>query len=291
MARAMREPLVQFVVAGFALFVVYAQLHPERFAVDTSHRIEMSATDVARVQLAFIARWQRQPTPTELQSLLASEVRNEILSREAIALGLDKDDVIIKRRLAQKMEFLADDTSGLSDPTATELRAWFELRKSEFAPESRITFRHVFFSTDERGAGAEEAARKALTSASGRRDAVPRGDAFMFQDYYAGQTEAQVSQVFGSSFAKVLFTAETQRWNGPFASGLGWHIVWAEELNAGGVPLYEDVEAQVRERWLSEQRDVAKRVSFEAMLARYEVVLPDQAVVDHAIASRGAPIK
>ena len=89
----MREPLVHFVVAGFALFVVYALLQPERFAADTSRRIELSATDVGRVELAFIARWQRRPTPTELRGLLASEVRNEILSREAIALGLDKDDV------------------------------------------------------------------------------------------------------------------------------------------------------------------------------------------------------
>lgn len=284
-ARAMREPLVHFVVAGFVLFVVYAQLHPERFAADTSHRIELSATDVGAVELAFIARWQRPPTPTEMRGLLASEVRNEILSREAIALGLDKDDVIVKRRLAQKMEFLADDMSGLRDPTPAELRAWFDLHKSEFEPASRITFRHVFFSTDQRGAGAEGAARKALTSVSGRRDAVPRGDPFMFQDYYAGQTEVQVAQVFGSDFAKTLFSSATQRWSGPFASGLGWHIVWAEELKPGEVPIYEDVEAEVRERWMFEQRDAAKLAAFEAMLARYEVVLPDRETVDRAMAS------
>ena len=170
---------MHFVVAGFALFVVYALLHPERFAADTSRRIQLSATDVGTVELAFIARWQRSPTPTELRALLATEVRNEILSREATALGLDKDDVIVKRRLAQKMEFLADDMSGLRDPTPAELRAWFDLHKSEFEPASRISFRHVFFSTDQRGADAQGAARKALTSASSRREAAPRGDPFM----------------------------------------------------------------------------------------------------------------
>lgn len=285
--RVMREPLVHFIVAGWVLFALYAQLHPERFAADTSHRIELSATDVGRVQLAFIARWQRQPTPAELQSLLVSEVRNEILSREAIALGLDKDDIIVKRRLAQKMEFLADDMSALREPTAAELRAWFDLRKSEFAPEPRITFRHVFFSTDQRGVGAQEAARRALTSASGPRHGAPRGDAFMFQDYYAGQTKVQVSQVFGSDFATSVFATQTQRWSGPFASGLGWHVVWAEELDAGEVPSYESVEAGVRDRWMSEQREAAKHARFEAMQARYEVVLPDQEAVDRAIASRG----
>ena len=290
-ARAMREPLVHFVVAGFALFLIYALLHPERFAAETSRRIELSATDVATVELAFIARWQRSPTPTELRSLLAGEVRNEILSREAIALGLDQDDVIVKRRLAQKMEFLTDDMSGLRDPTPAELHAWFDLHKSEFAPASRITFRHVFFSTDERGAGAEGAARKALKSASGRRDALPRGDPFMFQDYYAGQTEVQVAQVFGSDFAKTLFSSGTQRWSGPLASGLGWHIVWAEELTPGEAPIYEEVEAEVRERWMFEQRDAAKRAGFEAMLARYEVVLPDQEAVNRAMTSRAGSTK
>ena len=293
-ARAMREPLVHFIVAGFALFVVYALLHPERFAADRSRRIELSATDVGTVELAFIARWQRWPSPTELRGLLASEVRNEILSREAISLGLDKDDVIVKRRLAQKMEYLADDMSSLRDPTPAELRAWFDQHKSEFEPASRITFRHVFFSIDQRGAGAEGAARKALAllvGASGRRDALPRGDPFMFQDYYAGQTEVQVAQVFGSDFAKTLFSTATQCWSGPFASGLGWHIVWAEELKPGEMPIYEDVEAEVRDRWMFEQRDAAKRAGFEAMLARYEVVLPSQEAVDRAMASSARSTK
>lgn len=290
-ARAMREPLVHFVVAGSVLFVVYALLHPERFAADTSHRIELSATEVGRVELAFIARWQRQPTPIELRALLANEVRNEILAREAIALGLEKNDVIVKRRLAQKMEFLADDASGLRDPTRDELRAWFDVHSSEFASAPRVTFRHVYFSTDQRGAGAEGAARKALTSASKRRDAVPRGDPFMFQDYYTRQTEMQVAQVFGSDFAKTLFSSPTQRWSGPFASGLGWHIVWAEELSPGEVPSFEDVEADVRDRWMFEQRDAAKRAGFEAMLARYEVVLPSKEAVDRAMAPLAASTK
>jgi peptidyl-prolyl cis-trans isomerase C len=274
-ARALREPLVHFLLAGFALFVLYALLQPERFAADTSRRIELSATDVARVELAFVARWQRQPTAAELRGLLASEVRNEILSREAIALGLDKDDVIVKRRLAQKMEFLADDLSGLREPTAEELRAWFDANKSEFVQPSRITFRHVYFSTDRRGADAEPAARRALASATGRRDTAPRGDAFMFQDHYADRTEAQLAQVFGSDFAKTVLSSPLKQWSGPFESGLGWHVVWTEELRAGEVPSYEDVESEVRERWTLEQREAAKRAGFEAMLARYEIVMPE----------------
>jgi peptidyl-prolyl cis-trans isomerase C len=290
-ARAMREPLVHFLLAGFALFVLYGLLQPERLAPDTSRRIELSASDVARVELAFVARWQRPPTAAELQGLLASEVRNEILSREAIALGLDKDDVIVKRRLAQKMEFLADDVSGLREPTSEELRAWFDANKSEFAQPSRITFRHVFFSTDRRGADAEPAARKALASVTGRRDTAPRGDAFMFQDHYADRTEAQLAQMFGSDFATTVFSSPLKRWSGPLESGLGWHIVWTEELRTGEVPSYEDVEREVRERWTLEQREAAKRAGFEAMLARYEIVMPESRAGTGTSAPRAAPTR
>lgn len=282
-SRAMREPLVQFLAAGLMVFLVYAMLHPERFAADTSRRIELSATEVQRVDLAFRARWQRQPTPTELQALLASEVRNEILSREAIALGLDKDDVIVKRRLAQKMEFLAEDVSNLREPTRDELRAWFNANKNEFTQSSRVSFRHAFFSTDRRGPGAEQAARKALV-ASARSGAAPSGDPFMFQDQYSDRTAQHVAEVFGSDFAKTVFAAPLGRWSGPYASGLGWHIVSVEGLQVGEVPAFEEVEAEVRERWVLEQREATKAAAFKAMLARYVIVMPDMGA-GHAAAA------
>jgi len=289
--RAMREPLMHFLVAGFVVFVAYALLHPQRFAADTSRRIELSATDVARFELAFRARWQRPPTAAELRGMLASEVRNEILSREAISLGLDKDDVIVKRRLAQKMEFLSEDVSGLHDPAPEELRAWFEANKNEFAQAPRISFHHVFFSTDRRGADAEAAARKALAAASARGAVTPSGDPFMFQDHYGERTAPQLAEVFGSAFAQAVFSSALGRWSGPLASGLGWHLVWTDELRGGTVPAYEDVESDVRDRWMLEHREAAKRASFEAMLARYVIVLPDTVAINRANASWLEPSK
>ena len=280
-AHALREPLVHFLIAGLAIFVVYSLLHPERFTPDTSRRIELSATEVQRVALAFRARWQRPPTPTELQALLATEVRTEILSREAIALGLDKDDVIVKRRLAQKMEFLAEDVANLREPARDELRIWFNTNKDEFAQSPRISFRHVFFSTDRRGRGAEPAARKAL-AASARSGTAPSGDPFMFQDQYSERTAQQVADMFGSNFAKTLFSTPTGTWSGPFESGLGWHIVSVEALHAGELPAFEDVESEARERWTLEQREVAKAAAFKVMLTRYEIVVPNVEAPDAA---------
>jgi peptidyl-prolyl cis-trans isomerase C len=283
--------LLHFIVAGFALFILYALMQPERSVADASRRIELSAADVARVELAFVSRWERPPTAAELKGLLASEVRTEILSREAIALGLDKDDIIVKRRLAQKMEFLAEDVSHGSDPGREELRAWFDKNQAEFVAPSRITFRQVFFSTDKRGAGAEAAARRALATTSSRLDAELRGDPFMFEENYVERTAPQVADVFGSDFAKTVFSTPVGRWSGPFASGLGWHLVRTQELRPGVAPAYDDVEADVRERWTSEQRETAKRAAFEATLARYQVILPNRDAVSVAAAPPSAPVK
>jgi len=273
--RAAREPLVHFLLAGLVLFIAYAIVQPQRFMPDAARRVELSTTEVARVEAAFNARWQRLPTDAELRGLLATEVRNEILAREAVALGLDQDDVIIKRRLAQKMEFLAEDVSSLRDPSVLELRAWFEANRNEFASAPRVTFRHVYFSVDRRGESAETAARKALAVA-GAASAAPLGDPFMFHDRYSDRTAPQVAQEFGAEFATAVFAAPVGRWSGPVASGLGWHVIWTEEVRAGEVPPFEDAETQVRERWLSDQREAAKRATFAAMFARYEVVMPER---------------
>jgi parvulin-like peptidyl-prolyl isomerase len=110
----------------------------------------------------------------------------------------------------------------------------------------------------------------------------------MFQDHYADRTQTQLAQMFGSSFAAALLAAPVGSWQGPFESGLGWHVVWTEEVRAGEAPSYESVESQVRDRWTSEQREAAKSARVAAMLARYEVVLPDTEAVTRALARAAA---
>ena len=123
--RALGEPLLQFIVMGALLFAGYRLVHPERPAEAKGNRVELTADDVRQLEIVWTAQWRRAPTPGELQGLVESRVRQEILYREALALGLERGDTIIKRRLAQKMEFLADDLSAVRTPSAEELRAWY----------------------------------------------------------------------------------------------------------------------------------------------------------------------
>ena len=228
--RWLREPLLQFLVAGALLFAAYRALHPEAFRPTDDNRIEVTADDLRQLEIAWTAQWRRPPTPDEMRGLVDARVREEILYREALTLGLERGDAIVKRRLAQKMEFLASDVSALPDPTAAELRAWYASNAERFAEPGRRSFRHVYFSTDRRGAQAREDAASLLGQLSGKPADAPvadnAGDPFMFQNQYADRSSDQIASIFGSAFAAAVNEARPGSWQGPIESGLGWHLVF-----------------------------------------------------------------
>jgi peptidyl-prolyl cis-trans isomerase C len=292
--RWLREPLLHVLLIGFALFVVYYALHPNAGQRQDSNRIVITGDDLAQIRLAWMAQWHRPPTPEEMRNLLDGKMREEVLSREAIALGLDKEDTIIKRRLAQKMEFVMEDASALREPVDDELRRWFAQNAERFATPSLVTFRHLYFSPDVRAAHARDDATEALRKLAGRPEQPPEleglSDPFMFQNFYAERSPDQVAGIFGTSFAQALPKLEQRRWQGPIESGLGWHLVWVESTIPGRIPAFEEVEARVKSEWSDEQRAEAKRKMFDHMKARYRIVLPEAspATSDGAVAHAAA---
>jgi hypothetical protein len=274
----LREPLLHFLAIGLVLFVADGVFDRGPDRSGNAGRIEVTEGDLRQLEVAWTAQWRRPPTPEEMRNLVAARVREEILYREALALGLDKDDTIVKRRLAQKMEFLAEDVSGLREPAAEELRAWHARNGERFALPGRRSFRHLYFSPDRRGARARDGAARARERLAGASADAPAAaglaDAFMFQDHYADRTPEQVGSVFGSKFAEALFQLAPGAWQGPVESGLGWHLVWVTSSVPGRVPAFEEIEGAVRAAWLDEQRAEARRRAFEAMAARYQIVLP-----------------
>ena len=276
--RCLREPLVHFLLIGLGMFVIYGVLNPGPGQGGSLSRIVLTEDDLRQLQIAFTAQWRRSPTPEELAELVNSKVREEILYREALALGLDKEDTIVKRRMAQKMDFLAEDLSDLREPTTEELRAWFEKNSQRFALPSRTTFRHLYFSPDRRGEHTRADAVSALNELAGKPEdspaAVALADPFMFQDYYGDRTPEQLAKEFGPNFAQSLFQIKPGSWQGPIESGYGWHLVWVGSITPSRMPQFEEVEQDVKSKWIEEQRAETKRKMFEAMRTRYEVVLP-----------------
>jgi parvulin-like peptidyl-prolyl isomerase len=230
------------------------------------------------MSVQWLAQGRPPPTAEQWRSLIETKVREEVLFREALALGLDKDDTIVKRRMAQKMDFLGEDLSRLVEPKPDELRAWFEKNTTQFALPPRVSFRHVYFSPDRRGQNARADASRALVQIAGKAQDSPAvaasGDPFMFQDYYGDRSSDQVAAQFGPKFAQVLFDQKPGAWQGPIESGYGWHLVFIDSITPERVPPFEEIEQDVKAQWIAEQREETKRRMYDSMRARYEVVLP-----------------
>jgi peptidyl-prolyl cis-trans isomerase C len=266
------------VLLGMALFAASRFLNPSAGRTPPSRQIVLTLDDLRQLQIGFAAQWQRAPTEQEMLGLLENKIKEEILYREALAMGLDKDDTIVKRRMAQKMEFLAEDVSASHEPTTAELRAWFARNTNMFEQPARVTFRLLYFSPDRRGPRAKEDAEKALPKLAGKSaswaGAAGLGDPFMMADYMADRTTDQVAKDFGPPFAKALFAQKPGAWTGPIESGYGWHLVYVDSLIPDRVSAFEEVEPDVKTAWLASRKADAWDKAYKAMRAKYELVLP-----------------
>jgi hypothetical protein len=274
----LREPLLHFLILGAALFGISRFVKPATDRTAPSRQIVLTLDDLRQIQIGFAAQWQRAPTEQEMLGLLENKIKEEILYREALAMGLDKDDTIVKRRMAQKMEFLAEDVSSTHEPTTEELKAYFEKNPKMFTQPARITFRLLYFSPDKRGKAAWADANAALARLKGKsaswEGAAALGDPFMFQDYMADRTPDQVAKDFGPPFAKTLFAQKPGAWTGPIESGYGWHLVYVDSLISEQASAFEEVEPDVKTAWLAARKTEAWDKAYQAMRAKYELVLP-----------------
>jgi len=276
--RFIREPLVQCLLIGAVLFGLYAYLPTGRLAPGSSKEIRLSYDEVAQLVLLFRSQWKREPTVPELDRLIENRIQQEILYREALAMGLDKDDEIVKRRMAQKMQFLAEDVAAAREPTTAELSSWYEKNSASFAQPPRLSFRHLYFSPDRRGPRAREDAGNALAKLAGQpvdaKMASSFADPFMFQDYYRDRAPEYLGKEFGPQFALSVAKLAPGSWQGPIESGFGWHLVFVDTVIPGRVPAFEEVEPEVKTAWLGEQKALAWQKAYREMRAKYTVLLP-----------------
>jgi len=273
MPQLFKEPLLHFLLAGALLFAVYGWLNPDTAGPD-NQRIEITPAVVQGLEETWTRQWRRPPEPEEIASLIEEYIREEIFYREAIALGLDQGDTIIRRRLAQKMEFLTEDPGIQASPTDIELQNFFNERQDEFAEPARISFRHVYFSPDKRGANARGDAELELASLQtrDRQTSGERGDTFLMQSEYLGLTQRDTSQLFGTEFGAAVFELAPDTWQGPVESGFGWHLVRVTGKQTAQIPAFDTVRNQVRLEYDYAQQRAARETVFQNLRERYEVV-------------------
>jgi len=210
--------------------------------------------------------------------MVENKVQEEILYREGLAMGLDKDDEIVKRRMAQKMQFIAEDVAAAHEPTTEELQAWFAKNGEKFALPGRVAFRHIFFGFDKRGQNAQTDAVAALIKLNGQPEntglAAAMSDPFMFQDYYADRTAEQLAKEFGPNFALGVFKLKPQAWQGPVESGYGWHLVFVDSIIPGRIPKFEEMEPDIKTAWLGDQKQTSWRDAYAKIRGKYTILLP-----------------
>ena len=271
--RILREPLFHFLLIGGAIFGFYVAVSDAPVS-ESENRIIVTASDIERLRGIWERQWQRPPTPDELRELVEQHVREEVLYREALALGLERDDTVVRRRLAQKFEFLTEDVAASRDPTDAELAAFFEANRERYRVPPRTSFTQVYFSPDRRGAAAQQDASLALASLRvGSPMAGNFGDGSMLDDAYREKTPQEIEAAFGRDFAAAVSAHEPGTWFGPVASGYGLHLVRIDERIEGRLPALSEVERRVWTDWSYEQRRQADDAIYRRLLGRYSVVI------------------
>jgi hypothetical protein len=269
----LKEPLFQFLVLGAALFGLFHLVDSRK--ADAPERIVVSSARIANLADGFTRTWQRPPGAEELQGLVDDYIRDEVFYREGRAAGLDRDDVIIRRRVRQKMEFSAEDAS-VPEPSEAQLAAYLEANPERFRTDDRLTFRQVFLSATRRAATIDSDSRQvanALAGADAEADAAALGDPFLLGEEFRAVSPNEAASVFGDGFAKRIFTIEPGRWQGPIASSFGQHFVFISERMPGSLPPLDAVRQAVLREWSNARRLEAEQKLYASLRERYEIVV------------------
>jgi hypothetical protein len=272
MKRWLREPLVHFLALGALLFAV-SQWRAGAGAA--ANRIVITPGQIDSMAATFARTWQRPPSEAEIKGLVDDYVRNELAAREAAAMGLDRDDSVIRRRLRQKLEFLIEDTLDAAPVTEADLQAFLEKAKDRFRTEPEVAFRQVYLSPDRRGEAVEGDARALLAKLAAAGNKVPSnaGDPLMLPREVERSTRTSVARQFGEDFADEVLKLEPGRWAGPVRSGYGLHLVFVDSRSEGRVPALDEVRPLVERELLAARRQQGIDAMYAKMLSRYKVVV------------------
>ncbi len=268
MARSLlKEPLLHFFLLGAALFGVYAWVNPQAF--DDESQIVIGQGDISSLIAKFERTWNRAPTDQELQGLIRDFTIEEVFYREALAMGMDKNDSLIRRRLHQKMAFIASDTAAAVRADDAELQRYLDAHPEKFQRDATYSFEHVYLRVEP---DAERMQAKLSAVVNALENGQPaQSESTLLPPRFDQVTAFQVDRVLGAGFADTLATLPLESWQGPVDSGLGLHFVFVESVVPGEVPSLEEAREDVEREWRNEKYAELKQNMIEALLAKYDI--------------------
>ncbi|MCH8073962.1 MAG: peptidyl-prolyl cis-trans isomerase [Proteobacteria bacterium] len=270
----MREPLLHFLLAGAGLFLLFEIVSEPETTGD--EQIIVTSGHIEHLASLFAKTWHRAPSDVELRGLIDSFILEEVLYREATAIGLDQDDTIIRRRLKQKMEFLVDDFSA-AEPSDTDLQKFLDDNPDRFRIDARISFEHVYLVDAD--SNAIDAMLAALQSGEPLDPgaAVPSG---LLPRRFADASETSIGGQFGDSFKNAVFALDVDQWTGPVESPFGVHLVKVEQIEERRVPSLAEIRNVVARDWLADRRRSAQEALFDQLKAKYSITIEEYVAPD-----------
>lgn len=272
------EPLLHFLLLGALLFGAYSSITRGVRDEKQPRRVRIGQGDVNWLRETWLRQWQREPTREELSRALTEFLREELLAREARGLGLEQNDTFIRRCLAQKMEFLVQDTSRLAEPTEDDLRGFYSGNLARFTQPARVSFTQIFFSREHRNdvVADAKAALVELQEHSTPGTAFSQfGDSLLFSAEIRDADEQAVADQFGHVFAQAVLSLQAGAWHGPIESPYGLHLVRIWQLKPARLRAFAEVRAQVLERWREQRQREDNEKYYARLVKKYDVVLDE----------------
>lgn len=271
LVQGLREPLVQFLLAGALIFIVFALRggSPD----PGERRIAVDEARVQRIVTLWMQTWRRPPTPAELDGLIGEYVQEEVYYREALRLGLDRDDPVIRRRLRSKMEFLAADQLESVTPGDDVLKAWMQAHPALYVQDPKISFQQVYVGSATDRDAAEAGAAKLLERLAAGADPGGLGQRLSVPSDLSKASRSEIDRQFGDAFAESLLRAPIGRWSGPVTSGFGLHLVKVSAVQAGPAPDLDQVRQAVENDWRAATRAEREAKAYQDLLKGYDVVI------------------
>lgn len=277
-----KEPLMAFLLLGAAIFALFQQVSTD-YQTDNAD-IVVSKNQIQSLKLGFNKVWQRSPDANELDKLIKNHIREEVLYREALALGLDKNDSIVRRRLSQKMQFLSEDIADLEKPDDKTLQAYLDDNIDKYMKPSSFSFRQVYFNTGKRGKATQSEAEALLIQLNkGQIDGRDSGDSIMIEYQFDLMRDTEVERLLGAKFIQALDGLPIGSWQGPILSGFGLHLVFIDEFVASEASKLDDVRGEVNRDWMAEKRIETNQAIYDKARQRYSIVVEDFAKSEKAI--------
>ena len=269
----LREPIVLFILIGSVLYLLQALVINNK--PTAIRQIIITSEQLKQLESGFSNTWLRLPTEIEMEGLIADQIRNEVFYREALAMGLEENDQVIRNRLRQKLELLMDNMASVNVPSQQMLEAYLQENTDDFKKDYQVSFIQVFVNP-ELHSDPQVLAENLLDQLQDGASPEDLGDRTLMGYVFPEYSQTDVGRRFGTDFARQIMLVKSNDWNGPLNSGIGFHLIRIDHFESGTMPELSEIRSSVEREWMARQKSELKAAAYEKLLEGYDVQIEEK---------------